>query len=72
MKCYLKGKLTDRKPKGILIDITNNGLMTSRKFHGTLVCGALVSEPRYYGFDDLYYGYDGQYYGFYEMAGYVK
>ena len=72
MKCYLKGKLISRKPKGILTDITNNGLMTSRKFHGTLVCGALVSEPRYYGFDDLYYGYDGQYYGFYEMAGYVK
>ena len=46
--------------------------MTSYKFHGTLVCGALVSEPRYYGFDDLYYGYDGQYYGFYEMTGYVK
>lgn len=72
MKCYLKGKLTNRKPEGLMTDISNNGLMTSRKFHGTLTCGALVSEPRYYGFDDLYYGYDGQYYGFYEMTGYVK
>ncbi len=63
MKCYLKGTLKNRKPEGV---------MTDRKFHGTLVCGALVSEPRYYGFDDLYYGYDGQYYGFYEMTGYVK
>lgn len=28
--------------------------------------GAMISEPRYYGFGDSYYGFDGHYYGYWQ------
>lgn len=71
-QCYLKGKETNRKPMGENGNRKPNGLMTARRYHGTMICGAVISEPRYYGFGDEYYGFNGHYYGFYAMAGHIK
>jgi len=34
----------------------------------TLEEGSMISEPRYYGYDDSYYGYDDVYYGYWEQV----
>lgn len=71
-QCYLKGNSKNRKPNGGKQNLNPNGLMTSRRYRGTMICGAVISEPRYYGFGDQYYGFDGHYYGFYAMTGYLR
>lgn len=71
-QCYLKGQSTNRKPMGENGNRKPNGLMTARRYHGTMICGAVISEPRYYGFGDEYYGFNGHYYGFYAMTGHIK
>ena len=48
---------TEITPLAILADISPMLLLQE---------GSMISEPRYYGYDDSYYGYDGLYYGYWQ------
>ena len=47
-------------------EVATKSVLVSHSPISTLEEGSMISEPRYYGYDDSYYGYDGLYYGYWQ------
>jgi hypothetical protein len=51
---------------GSLAETVTKARLSDHSPVSTLEEGSMISEPRYYGYDDSYYGYDGLYYGYWQ------
>jgi hypothetical protein len=47
-------------------EVATKSVFVSQSPVSTLEEGSMISEPRYYGYDDSYYGFDGLYYGYWQ------